>query len=119
MPISREVIKKRRQLRVRNRLKKNSKGRLRLSVFKSSKNIYAQIIDDDNGNTLASVSTLEKSLGIVGKNNIDAAKAVGSEIGKRAKKVGIEEVFFDRGSFIFHGKVKALADAAREAGLKF
>ena len=119
MPFSREKLRKRRQLRVRNRLRKYSKGRLRLSVFKSSKNIYAQIIDDNIGSTLVSVSTLEKSLGFVGKNNIDAAKVVGSEIGVRAKKVGVEEVYFDRGSFIFHGKVKALADAAREAGLKF
>ena len=119
MPSSREKLRKRRQLRVRNRLRKYSTGRLRLSVFKSSKNIYAQIIDDNIGSTLVSASTLEKSLGFVGKNNIDAAKVVGSEIGNRAKKVGVEEVYFDRGSFIFHGKVKALADAAREAGLKF
>ena len=119
MPVSREKLRKRRQLRVRNRLRKYSTGRLRLSVFKSSKNIYAQIIDDNIRSTLVSVSTLEKSLGFVGKNNIDAAKVVGSEIGNRAKKAGVEEVYFDRGSFIFHGKVKALADAAREAGLKF
>ena len=119
MPFSREKLRKRRQLRVRNRLRKYSTGRLRLSVFKSSKNIYAQIIDDNIGSTLVSVSTLEKSLGFVGKNSIDAAKVVGSEIGNRAKKAGVEEVYFDRGSFIFHGKVKALADAAREAGLKF
>ena len=119
MPFSREKLRKRRQLRVRNRLRKYSTGRLRLSVFKSSKNIYAQIIDDNIGSTLVSASTLEKSLGFVGKNNIDAARVVGSEIGNRAKKAGVEEVYFDRGSFIFHGKVKALADAAREAGLKF
>ena len=119
MPFSREKLRKRRQLRVRNRLRKYSTGRLRLSVFKSSKNIYAQIIDDNIGSTLVSVSNLEKSLGFVGKNNNDAAKVVGSEIGNRAKKAGVEEVYFDRGSFIFHGKVKALADAAREAGLKF
>ena len=119
MPFSREKLRKRRQLRVRNRLRKYSTGRLRLSVFKSSKNIYAQIIDDNIGSRLVSVSTLEKSLGFVGKNNIDAAKVVGSEIGNRAKKAGVEEVYFDRGSFIYHGKVKALADAAREAGLKF
>ena len=119
MPFIRELARKKRQLRVRNRLKKNSSGRLRLSVHKSSKNIYVQIIDDKSGNTLASASTLEKSLGIAGKNNINAATAVGSEIGKRAVKVGIKKVYFDRGSFIFHGKVKALADAAREAGLEF
>ena len=117
MSFSREKLRKRRQLRVRNRLRKFSTGRLRLSVFKSSKNIYAQIIDDNIGSTLVSVSTLEKSLGFVGKNNIDAAKVIGSEIGNRAKKAGVEEVYFDRGSFIFHGKVKALADAARELSL--
>ena len=109
----------RRQSRVRLAIKRKANGRMRLSVFRSNKNIYAQIIDDNIGNTLVSVSTLEKSLGFVGKNNIDAAKVVGSEIGNRAKKAGVEEVYFDRGSFIFHGKVKALADAAREAGLKF
>ena len=97
MPFSREKLRKRRQLRVRNRLRKYSTGRLRLSVFKSSKNIYAQIIDDNIGSTLVSVSTLEKSLGFVGKNNIDAAKVVGSEIGNRAKKAGVEEVYFDFG----------------------
>ena len=100
MPFSREKLRKRRQLRVRNRLRKYSTGKLRLSVFKSSKNIYAQIIDDNIGSTLVSVSTLEKSLGFVGKNNIDAAKVVGSEIGNRAKKrvlkkyILIEEVLF-------------------------
>ena len=119
MPFIRELARKRRQLRVRNRLKKNSSGRLRLSVHKSSKNIYVQIIDDKSGSTLVSASTLEKSLGMAGKNNINAATTVGSEIGKRAVKVGIKKVYFDRGSFIFHGKVKALADAAREAGLEF
>ena len=119
MPFNREKMRKRRQLRVRNRLKKNADDRMRLSVYKSLKNIYAQIIDDKSGNTLASASTLEKSLGLLGKNNIQAAKVVGAEIGKRAAKVGIRDVYFDRGSFIFHGKVKALADSAREAGLKF
>ena len=119
MPFNRENMRKKRQLRVRNKLKKSADGRLRLSVYKSLKNIYAQIIDDASGNTLASASTLEKSLGLVGKNNIQAAKVVGTEIGKRAVKVGVQEVYFDRGSFIFHGKVKALADSAREAGLKF
>lgn len=119
MPFNREKMRQRRQLRVRNRLKMHSGDRKRLSVYKSSKNIYAQIIDDTIGSTLAAVSTLEKELGLVGKNNIDAAKIIGSEIGKRAVKAGVEEVYFDRGSFIFHGKVKALADAARESGLKF
>ena len=119
MPFNRKKMRKRRQLRVRNRLKKSADGRMRLSVYKSLKNIYAQIIDDKTGTTLASASTMEKPLGLVGKNNIQAAKVVGAEIGKRAVKVGIQDVYFDRGSFIFHGKVKALADSAREAGLKF
>jgi large subunit ribosomal protein L18 len=93
-------------------------GRLRLSVHRSNKNISAQLIDDVNGVTLASASTLEKDLGFVGKNNIEAATKVGALIAERAKKAGVEEAYFDRGGFLFHGKVKALASAAREAGLK-
>ncbi len=114
----RELFQKRR-MRVRNRLRKNARGRLRLSVHRSGKNISVQIIDDLNGVTLASASSLEKSLGVVGKNNIEASARIGSEIAKRAKKAGIEECYFDRGGFLYHGKVKALADAAREGGLKF
>ena len=91
---------------------------MRLSVHRSSKNISVQLIDDVNGKTLASASTLEKGLGVVGKNNIEAATKVGAEIAKRAKKAGVEEAYFDRGGFLYHGKVKALADAAREGGLK-
>ncbi len=108
-----------RRLRVRNRLKKNASGRPRLSVHRSSKNISVQLIDDLNGVTLAAASTLEKDLGVVGKNNIEAAGKVGAAIAERAKKAGVEECVFDRGGFLFHGKVKALADAAREGGLKF
>ena len=108
-----------RRLRVRNKLRKMNAGRPRLSVHRSSKNISVQLIDDVNGKTLASASTLEKGLGVVGKNNVDAAAKVGTEIAKRAKKAGVEECYFDRGGFLFHGKVKALADAAREGGLKF
>ena len=96
-----------------------SNGRPRLSVHRSSKNISVQVIDDLNGVTLASASTLEKDLGLVGKNNVEAAAKIGSTIAERAKAAGIEDVVFDRGGFIFHGKVKALADAAREGGLKF
>ena len=107
-----------RRMRVRNKLRKVNAGRMRLSVHRSSKNISVQLIDDVNGKTLASASTLEKGLGFVGKNNIEAATAVGAEIAKRAKKAGVEEAYFDRGGFLFHGKVKALADAAREGGLK-
>ena len=107
-----------RRMRVRNKLRRVNAGRMRLSVHRSSKNISVQLIDDVNGKTLASASTLEKGLGVVGKNNIEAATKVGAEIAKRAKKAGVEEAYFDRGGFLFHGKVKALADAAREGGLK-
>ena len=107
-----------RRMRVRNKLRRVNAGRMRLSVHRSSKNISVQLIDDVNGKTLASASTLEKGLGAVGKNNIEAATKVGAEIAKRAKKAGVEEAYFDRGGFLFHGKVKALADAAREGGLK-
>ena len=114
----RELFKKRR-MRVRNRLRKNNTNRIRLSVHRSSKNLYVQLIDDLKGQTLAAVSTLEKSLNCVGKNNIKAAQEIGKVLAERAKKVGIEKVYFDRGGFLFHGKVKALAEAAREGGLKF
>jgi len=77
-----------------------------------------QLIDDVNGLTLASASSLEKALGVVGQNNIEAAKKVGAAIAERAKAAGVETAYFDRGGFLFHGKVKAVADAAREAGLK-
>jgi large subunit ribosomal protein L18 len=108
-----------RRLRVRNKLRKTAEGRLRLSVHRSNKNISAQLIDDAKGVTLAAASTLEKDLGVVGKGNLEAAAKVGSAIAERAKKAGVEECYFDRGGFLFHGRVKALADAAREGGLKF
>jgi ribosomal protein L18, bacterial type len=113
-----KLFQKRRQ-RVRNKLRKTANGRLRLSVHRSSKNISAQLIDDAKGITIASASTLEKDLGVVGVNNIDAATKVGAAIAERAKAAGVEECYFDRGGFLFHGKIKALADAAREGGLKF
>ncbi len=113
-----ELFQKRRQ-RVRNKLRKVQGDRPRLSVHRSSKNISVQLIDDVQGRTLAAASTLEKDLGFVGKNNKEAAARVGTEIAARAKAAGVEEVTFDRGGFLFHGKVKALADAAREGGLKF
>ena len=109
---------KKRSLRVRNKLKKTSYGKCRLSIHRSSKNIYAQVIDDRLGKTLASVSSLEKKLGVLGKNNIEVATKLGKEIASRALKKGIKEVVFDRGGFLYHGKIKALADAARENGLK-
>ena len=108
-----------RRLRVRNKLRTINTGKPRLSVHRSSKNISVQVIDDSKGVTLASASTLEKDLGLSGKNNIEASSKVGSMIAERAKKVGVEKVLFDRGGCLFHGKVKALADAAREGGLKF
>lgn len=113
-----DLFQKRRS-RVRNKLRKMAGDRPRLSVHRSSKNISVQLIDDAQGKTLAAASTLEKDLGFVGKNNKEAAAKVGAEIAARAKAAGIEAVYFDRGGFLFHGKVKALADAAREGGLKF
>ncbi|MCO6383972.1 MAG: 50S ribosomal protein L18 [Vannielia sp.] len=107
-----------RRMRVRSKLRKVNAGRVRLSVHRSNKNISVQLIDDVQGITLASASTLEKDLGVVGKNNVEAAVKVGAAIAERAKKAGVEEAYFDRGGFLFHGKVKALADAAREGGLK-
>ena len=108
-----------RRLRVRNKLRKMAAGRPRLSVHRSNKNISVQVIDDVEGRTLAAASTLEKDFGLAGKNNVEAAAKVGAAIAERAKAAGVEEVYFDRGGFLFHGKVKALADAAREGGLKF
>ncbi|MWD26587.1 50S ribosomal protein L18 [Aquicoccus sp. SCR17] len=108
-----------RRLRVRNKLRKMNAGRLRLSVHRSNKNISAQLIDDVAGKTLASASTMEKDLGVIGKNNSEAAAKVGALIAERAKKAGVEECYFDRGGFLYHGGIKALADAAREGGLKF
>jgi len=108
-----------RRLRVRNKLRAVANGRARLSVHRSNKNISVQLIDDVKGITLASASTLEKDLGMVGKNNVEAAAKVGTAIAERAKKAGVEDCYFDRGGFLFHGRIKALAEAAREAGLKF
>ena len=110
-----------RGMRARARLKRHLNGRVRLSVFRSSKNMYAQIIDDERGITLVAASTMEKELR--GKLKSGATSGAAGEVGKlvaeRAKAKGIENVTFDRGGFLFHGRVKALADAAREAGLKF
>lgn len=118
MANSKRTLFLKRRLRVRNKLRRSNAGRMRLSVHRSNKNISAQVIDDVNGVTLASASSLEKSLGVVGKNNVEAATKVGAVIAERAKKAGVEEVYFDRGGFLFHGKVKAVAEAAREGGLK-
>ena len=119
MALKKQKLFEKRRLRVRNKLRATADGRPRLSVHRSSKNISVQVIDDAKGMTLASASTLEKDLGLVGKNNVEAAAKIGAAVAERAKKAGVEEVIFDRGGFLFHGKVKALADAAREGGLKF
>jgi large subunit ribosomal protein L18 len=115
------VLIQRRKARVRTAIRKNSGGRLRLSVFRSGKHIYAQVIDDAKGVTLVQASTVEKDLKGKVKSgaSIDAAKQVGSLVAERAKKAKITQVVFDRGSYIYHGRVKALADSAREAGLSF
>ena len=109
----------RRTRRVRTALRSVSSGKPRLSVHRSGKHIYAQVIDDKAGQTLAAASTLDKEL--KGKTNAtkDGAAAVGKAIAERAKKAGVSAVVFDRGGFLFHGRVKALADAAREGGLEF
>jgi len=113
-----KIVSNKRKARVRKKLKKFSSDRMRLSIFRSSKHIYAQIIDDTSGTTIVAASTLEKSSSGLG-SNISSASKVGSEIAKKAIKAGINEVFFDRGSYKYHGRVKALAETARETGLKF
>ena len=111
----------RRRARVRRAVNAAANGRPRLSVFRSSKNIYAQIIDDVAGATLASASTLEKDLkgSLKTGADVEAAKVVGKLLAERAKSAGVEQVVFDRGGYIYHGRVKALAEAAREGGLDF
>lgn len=123
MKASKKLAKRqsRRRFRVRNSVRKAANGRPRLSVFRSNKHIYVQIIDDVQGVTLASASTTEKDLGGVGSyhGNRDAAAKIGTVIAERAKEKGIKEVIFDRGDYKYHGRVKALADAARDGGLEF
>jgi large subunit ribosomal protein L18 len=111
----------RRQKRVRAALKKFSGERPRLSVFRSSQHIYAQVIDDRQGRTIAAASTLDKALREKLKTGADVAAAgeVGKLVAERAKAAGVETVVFDRGAYLYHGRVKALADAAREGGLQF
>jgi len=109
----------RRRTSVRRKIKLAASGRARLSVFRSSKHIYAQLIDDNKGVTLAAASTLEKSLRDGKGADVDAAKAVGKLIAERARETGIKDVVFDRGAYLYHGRIKALADAAREGGLNF
>jgi large subunit ribosomal protein L18 len=108
-------------IRRKVKLATNRNGRARLAVFRSSKHIYAQLIDDGKGETLATASSLEKTMRESAKTgaNIAAAKAVGKLLAERAKEKGIKDVVFDRGGYLYHGRVKALADAAREGGLNF
>ena len=117
---SKELFERRRQ-RTRSKLRQTCKGQLRLSVHRSSKHIYAQVIDDTDGITLAAASTLDADFKSASSKKADvaAASAVGKLVAERAKAKGIDAVVFDRGGYIFHGRVKALAEAAREAGLKF
>jgi large subunit ribosomal protein L18 len=124
MPTQRDRTRTdRRRASVRRVIKRaaGTGGRARLSVFRSSKHIYAQVIDDARGETLASASSLEKSMRDSAKTgaNVEAAKAVGKLVAERALQKGVEAVVFDRGSYLYHGRIKALADAAREGGLKF
>ena len=116
-----KTMRERRKQRTRSQIRKKSRGRVRLSVFRSSKHIYAQVIDDKQGATLAAASSLDKTLKGKLKTGADcaAAQEVGKLIAERAKAAGLEAVVFDRGSYLYHGRVKALAEAAREAGLSF
>jgi len=116
--IDKNAVRKKRHGRVRTKLS-GTAARPRLNVFRSSKHMYAQIIDDVNGVTIASASTLDKELNLESTGNIDAATKVGELVAKRAVEKGITSVVFDRGGYLYHGRVKALADAARENGLEF
>lgn len=112
------LFEKRRR-RNRTALRARSAGRPRLSVHRSGKHIYAQVIDDAAGRTIAAASTLEETLRGASGANIAAAAEVGKRVAEKAKEAGVTQVVFDRGGFLYHGRVKALADAAREAGLEF
>ncbi|MGM9926399.1 MAG: 50S ribosomal protein L18 [Bacillus sp. (in: firmicutes)] len=116
--LDKNAVRQKRHARVRAKLS-GTEARPRLNVFRSNKHIYAQLIDDVNGVTLASASTLDKDLGVESTSNIEAAQKVGETIAKRAVEKGYASVVFDRGGYLFHGRVKALADAARENGLEF
>jgi len=109
----------RRRATVRRAIKEAATGRARLTVFRSSKHIYAQVIDDLKGATLAAASSLEKDMRSKTGANVDAANAVGKLVAQRAIEKGVKSVVFDRGGYLYHGRIKALADAAREGGLQF
>jgi large subunit ribosomal protein L18 len=111
----------RRKARIRRNLVAHSNGRPRLSVFRSSKQIYAQVIDDEKGVTIVAASSLEKAMRETLKTgaNVEAARTIGKELAERATKAGVKQVVFDRGGYMYHGRVKALAEGAREGGLDF
>jgi len=115
---SRQDIRRAVHTRIRKKVT-GSGARPRLAVFRSVNHIYAQLIDDEKGVTLCSASTVEKSAGVGNGGNIDAAKAIGKLIAERAREKGISLVVFDRGGYLYHGRVRSLAEAAREAGLQF
>jgi len=114
-------LRERRRERLRYQLRRKAGGRARLSVFRSSKHIYAQVIDDSGGRTMAAASSLDKALREALKTGADkdAAAAVGKLLAERALAAGVKEVVFDRGAYLYHGRIKALAEAAREGGLSF
>ncbi|MEN1968951.1 50S ribosomal protein L18 [Lentibacillus sp. N15] len=112
------AVRKKRHVRVRKNLF-GTETRPRLNVYRSNKHIYAQLIDDINGQTLASASTKDKELQVETSGNVEAAKQVGALVAKRAQDKGYKSIVFDRGGYLYHGRVKALADAARDAGLEF
>lgn len=114
----RKLFRRRRE-RVRSKLRKVGGERVRLSIHRSGKHIYAQVIDDREGRTLAAASSKDKDVSLKSGANVEAASAVGKLIAERATAAGVKDVVFDRGGYLFHGRVKALADAAREGGLNF
>jgi large subunit ribosomal protein L18 len=116
--LDKNASRKKRHARVRAKLS-GTAARPRLNVFRSNKHLYAQLIDDMSGTTLASASTMEKDLNLESTSNLEAAKLVGELVAKRAVEKGITAVVFDRGGYLYHGRIQALADAARENGLQF
>jgi large subunit ribosomal protein L18 len=116
--LDKNATRRKRHARVRAKLS-GTAARPRLNVFRSNKHIYAQLIDDVNGVTIASASTIEKDFGLESTNNLEAAQKVGELVAKRAVEKGISSIVFDRGGYLYHGRVKALADTARENGLEF
>ncbi|NRD77545.1 50S ribosomal protein L18 [Bacillus sp. BRMEA1] len=116
--LDKNATRKKRHARVRAKLSGTS-ARPRLNVFRSNQHIYAQIIDDTKGVTLVSASTLDKELNLESSSNLEAAKAIGELVAKRAVEKGITSIVFDRGGYLYHGRIQALADAARENGLQF